>query len=72
MAFALVCILLLAFLGVVAAVATVLSRGGADDPVVEGHDCSTCSSVATGECKLGCLMEEKKRRKGNKTGVSEL
>jgi hypothetical protein len=68
MEFALVCVLLLALLGVVAAVATVLSRGGTDDPVVDGHDCSTCSSVATGECKLGCLMEEKKRRKDNKSG----
>jgi hypothetical protein len=46
-----------------------LTKGGTDAPVVEGNDCSSCSSMATGECKLGCLMEEKRQREGNKTEV---
>jgi len=56
-------------LGVVAAVASALTKGGTDAPVVEGHDCASCSSVASGECKIGCLIEEKKRREGNKTAT---
>jgi len=46
------------------------TKGGTDAPVNEAHDCSSCSSVATGECKIGCLLEEKKRREGNKKPVS--
>ena len=62
MQFALICIGALAALGIVAALASMLTKGGTDAPVVEAHDCSTCSSVASGECKIGCLLEEKKRR----------
>lgn len=62
MTFVLICIGSLAVLGVVAALASMLTKGGTDAPVVEAHDCSTCSSVASGECKIGCLLEEKKRR----------
>lgn len=68
MQFAIICIIALAGLGVVAAVASMLTKGGTETPVVEGRDCSSCASVATGECKIGCLIEEKKRRKDNKTG----
>ena len=67
MSFVLICIGALAVLGAVAAVASALTKGGTDAPVVEGHDCASCSSVASGECKIGCLLEEKKRREGNKT-----
>ena len=66
MDFLLICIGSLAALGIVAALASIFTKGGADAPVVEAHDCSTCSSVASGECKIGCLLEEKKRREGNK------
>jgi hypothetical protein len=66
MDFVLVCIGMLAALGVVAAVATWLS-GGTDDPVVVAeHDCASCASADDGSCKLACLLEEKKRREGNK------
>ena len=58
-------------LGVVAAVASALTKGGTDAPVVEAHDCASCSSVASGECKIGCLIEEKKRREGNKNGEKQ-
>ena len=64
MAFALVCIIGLVALGIVAAIASRL-QGGSDE-VQEAHDCASCSAVASGECKIGCLIEEKKRQKGNK------
>ena len=70
MQFALICILSLLGLGVVAALASMFTKGGTDEPIVEAHDCSSCSSVATGECKIGCLLEEKKRRESNKTPLS--
>ena len=62
MQFAIICVVALAALGLVAALASMLTKGGTDAPVVEAHDCATCSSVASGECKIGCLIEEKKRR----------
>ena len=60
-----ICIVALGALGIIAAIASMLTKGGTDAPVVEGRDCSTCSSVASGECKIGCLLEEKRRREGN-------
>jgi hypothetical protein len=69
MKFLLICIGMLAGLGIVAALASIFTKGGTDEPVVEAHDCASCSSVASGECKIGCLLEEKKRREGNKSGV---
>jgi len=66
MEFALICIGALVVLGIVAAVASILTKGGTDEPVVEGHDCATCSSKVSGDCKIACLMEEKKQREGNK------
>ena len=70
MQFILICIVSLAVLAIAAAVASALTKGGTDAPVVEGRDCSTCSSMATGECKIGCLLEEKRRREGNKSDDS--
>ena len=70
MQFALICIGSLVVLGVIAALASMLTKGGTDEPVVEAHDCASCSSVASGECKIGCLLEEKKRSKSNKTEFS--
>ena len=67
MQFALICLIALAALGVVAALASMMTKGGTDAPVQQAHDCASCSSVASGECKIGCLIEEKKRREGNKT-----
>jgi len=67
MKFALICIGSLVVLGLIAALASIFTKGGTDAPIVEGKDCSTCSSVADGSCKIGCLLEEKKRQKDNKT-----
>ena len=67
MQFALICIGALVALGVVAALASMLTKGGTDEPVVEAHDCASCSSKVSGDCKIACLMEEKKRKEGNKS-----
>ena len=67
MGFLKVCIVMIVVLGVVAAIATVFSEGGSDTPINKGHDCATCSSMERNECKIGCLLEEKKRQKDNKT-----
>ncbi len=71
MEFIIISVLSLAALGVVAALASLLSKGGTDDPIVEAHDCSTCSSVASGECKIGCLLEERKRQQAAEKAVEE-
>lgn len=70
MQFFLICVVSLLVLGIVAALASMFTKGGTDAPVNEARDCSSCSSMAAGECKIGCLLEEKKRREGNKTPVS--
>ncbi|MBQ3877713.1 MAG: hypothetical protein II792_05505 [Prevotella sp.] len=70
MEFVLICIGALVALGVVAAMASMFTKGGTDEPIVEAHDCSSCSSVVSGECKIGCLLEEKKRRESNKSALS--
>jgi hypothetical protein len=62
MQFVLICVGALAALGVLAALVSMFTKGGTDEHVVEAHDCSTCSSVASGECKIGCLIEEKRRK----------
>ena len=64
MSFAIVCIGALVALGLVAAIVSHFQGG--DDEVTVGHDCASCSAVASGECKIGCLIEEKKREKDNK------
>lgn len=66
MQFIIICLLSLLGLGIVAAVASMLTKGGTDEPIVEAHDCASCSSVATGECKIGCLLEEKRRKEQQK------
>ena len=67
MQFAMMCFGALIMLGVVAALASMLSKGGTDEPIVEAHDCASCSSKVSGDCKIACLMEEKKLKEGNKT-----
>ena len=69
MEFARICLGALIMLGLVAALASMLTKGGTDEPIVEGHDCATCSSKVSGDCKIACLMEEKKRKEGNKSEV---
>ena len=67
MQFAMICFGALIMLGLVAALASMLSKGGTDEPIVEAHDCASCSSKVSGDCKIACLLEEKKLKEGNKT-----
>jgi hypothetical protein len=69
MEFALICIGSIVVLGVIAAIASIFSKGGTDAPIVEAHDCASCSSKVSGDCKIACLMEEKKKREGNKSDI---
>jgi len=64
-----ICLGALIMLGLVAALASMMTKGGTDEPVVEAHDCASCSSKVSGDCKIACLMEEKKRKEGNKSEV---
>ena len=63
MDFALICIISIVALGIVAALTSI---GSKDEPIVQGEDCSTCSSRTDGSCKIACLMEEKRKRQDNK------
>ena len=69
MQFAMICLGALIMLGLVAALASMMTKGGTDEPVVEAHDCASCSSKVSGDCKIACLMEEKERKEGNKSEV---
>ena len=60
MAFVWVCIGMIVVLGVIALVANHFDKG--DDTIVKGHDCSTCTEADKGECKIHCLLEEKKKK----------
>lgn len=63
MSFALIAVGAIVVLGVVAALTSI---GSKEEPIVEDKDCSTCSSMKDGSCKIACLMEEKKLRESNK------
>ena len=60
MQFVLICLGALLVLGVVAILASVFTKGGTDAPVEQARDCSTCSSVADGSCRIGCIIERQK------------
>ena len=60
MSVAVVCIGMIVVLGIVAAVANRFDKG--EDTVKQGHDCSTCTEADEGNCKIHCLLEEKKKK----------
>ena len=60
MTFVWVCIGMIVALGVIALVANQFDKG--EDTIVTGHDCSTCTEAVKGDCKIHCLMEEKKKK----------
>ena len=51
---------MLVALGVIALVANRFDKG--EDTIVTSHDCSTCTAADEGECKIHCLLEEKKKK----------
>ncbi len=66
MGFIIISIASILALGAVAAIASLFSKGGTDEPINVGQDCATCTSHNDGSCKIACLMDEKKRKEGNK------
>ena len=60
MEFALVCIGLIVGVGVIAWIASHFDKG--DDTIEVGHDCSTCTAAQEGDCKIHCLLEEKRQK----------
>ena len=60
MEFALVCIGMIMVVGVIALIANHFDKG--DDEITVAHDCATCTAAQEGDCKIHCLLEEKKKR----------
>lgn len=60
MEFALVCIGLIVGVGVIAWIANHFDKG--DNTIEVGHDCSTCTAAQEGDCKIHCLLEEKRQK----------
>ena len=66
MEFALVCIGLIVVLGVIAWIANHFDKG--DDTITVAHDCATCIAAQEGDCKIHCLLAEKKRNEAEDQG----
>jgi len=60
MNFAVICIGIIVILGIIAAVANFFDKS--EDIIEQGHDCSTCTAAEEGNCKIHCLIEEKKKK----------
>ena len=60
MEFALVCIAMIVGVGIFAWIANHFDKG--DDTIEVGHDCSTCTAAQEGDCKIHCLLEEKRQK----------
>jgi hypothetical protein len=66
MEFALVCIGMIVVVGVVALIANHFDKG--DDEITVAHDCATCTAAQEGDCKIHCLLEEKKKKEVEQGG----
>ena len=66
MSFAIVCIGMIVVIGLIAAIASHFDKG--DDTVTVAHDCATCTAAQEGDCKIHCLIEEKKRKEAEDKG----
>ena len=66
MEFALVCIGMIVVVGVVALIANHSDKG--DDEITVAHDCATCTAAQEGDCKIHCLLEEKKKKEVEQGG----
>ena len=60
MSFAIACIGMIVVIGVIAAIASHFDKG--DDEITVAHDCASCTAAQEGDCKIHCLIEEKKRK----------
>ena len=66
MEFALVCIGMIVVVGAIALIANHFDKG--DDTVTVAHDCATCTAAQEGDCKIHCLIEEKKKKEVEQEG----
>ena len=66
MEFALVCIGMIVVVGVIALIANHFDKG--DDEITVAHDCATCTAAQEGDCKIHCLVEEKKKKEVEQGG----
>ena len=66
MEFALVCIGMIVVVGVIALIANHFDKG--DDEITVAHDCATCTAAQEGDCKIRCLLEEKKKKEVEQGG----
>jgi hypothetical protein len=66
MEFALVCIGMIVVVGVIALIANHFDKG--DDEITVAHDCATCTAAQEGDCKIHCLLEEKKKKEVEQGG----
>ena len=66
MEFALVCIGMIVVVGVIALIANHFDKG--DDEITVAHDCATCTAAQEGDCKIHCLIEEKKKKEVEQGG----
>ena len=66
MEFALVCIGMIVVVGAIALIANHFDKG--DDTVTVAHDCATCTAAQEGDCKIHCLLEEKKKKEVEQEG----
>ena len=67
------CIGLIVGVGVIAWIANHFDKG--EDAIEVGHDCSTCTAAQEGDCKIHCLLEEKRQKDAdlhNKTTSKEV
>jgi hypothetical protein len=66
MEFALVCIGMIVVVGAIALIANHFDKG--DDEITVAHDCATCTAAQEGDCKIHCLLEEKKKKEVEQGG----
>ena len=66
MEFALVCIGMIVVVGAIALIANHFDKG--DDEITVAHDCATCTAAQEGDCKIHCLIEEKKKKEVEQEG----
>ena len=66
MEFALVCIGMIVVVGMIALIANHFDKG--DDEITVAHDCATCTAAQEGDCKIHCLLEEKKKKEVEQGG----
>ena len=66
MEFALVCIGMIVVVGAIALIANHFDKG--NDEITVAHDCATCTAAQEGDCKIHCLIEEKKKKEVEQEG----